>query len=271
MFAVGSAIGRQFAIILGNTDTTTGRHPAEQTRLVLEKCVLPRIAGIQEVVDVYQGSQVKRKISKLYPSNQTSCLVESQTALIDLLRWYAGSVVSAMPSTRGNSAQPTAENDATVVASPTTHIPAITEPAFQQLVQEFQRAPSVTEEQRQITVRVGQDVFRSYQLRMWDGACAISNMQWLDLLRASHIKPWAACESDAERLNRYNGLMLAAHWDALFDKGWISFDDTGRLLWSPQVPAQLRVQLGEAKESIALQPQHLPFMKWHRTHIFQAA
>ena len=39
------------------------------------------------------------------------------------------------------------------------------------------------------------------------------------MLRASHSVPWAACASDAERLDVHNGLLLAAHWDAAFDAG----------------------------------------------------
>ena len=45
------------------------------------------------------------------------------------------------------------------------------------------------------------------------------------LLLASHIIPWTACETDAERLNPDNGLILSALWDAAFDKGLVSFTD----------------------------------------------
>lgn len=38
------------------------------------------------------------------------------------------------------------------------------------------------------------------------------------LLRASHAKPWKD-SSDAEHLDVYNGLLLAVHLDALFDRG----------------------------------------------------
>ncbi|MDC0682621.1 HNH endonuclease signature motif containing protein [Sorangium atrum] len=50
------------------------------------------------------------------------------------------------------------------------------------------------------------------------------------LLRASHIKPWADCETDAERLDVYNGILLAPHLDAAFDRGFITspWRTTGR-------------------------------------------
>ena len=43
-----------------------------------------------------------------------------------------------------------------------------------------------------------------------------------ELLRASHIKPWADCGTDAERLDVFNGLLLAPHLDAAFDAGFIT-------------------------------------------------
>ena len=49
------------------------------------------------------------------------------------------------------------------------------------------------------------------------------------LLRASHIKPWARCATDAERLDVKNGLLLAAHLDAAFDCGLIDFDAAGQI------------------------------------------
>jgi hypothetical protein len=59
----------------------------------------------------------------------------------------------------------------------------------------------------------------------WGGRRAITGCAEPLLLRGSHIKPWTQCETDAERLDVYNGLLLAAHLDAAFDAGLIDFDD----------------------------------------------
>ena len=67
-------------------------------------------------------------------------------------------------------------------------------------------------------------------MNYWSGACAVTGVAEPSLLRASHIIPWAKCESDEERLNVYNGLLLAAHLDAAFDAGLISFEDDGRII-----------------------------------------
>jgi putative restriction endonuclease len=54
-------------------------------------------------------------------------------------------------------------------------------------------------------------------MEYWNGRCPLTGIDQPELLRASHIKAWAACESDRERLDVHNGLLLAAHLDAAFD------------------------------------------------------
>jgi predicted restriction endonuclease len=51
-------------------------------------------------------------------------------------------------------------------------------------------------------------------------------------LRASHSKPWRD-STDEERLNGENGLLLTPSIDHLFDRGFISFEDSGELIVSP--------------------------------------
>ena len=92
--------------------------------------------------------------------------------------------------------------------------------------------PRATEAERLVIQRVGQDVFRDALMTYWNGRCAVTGVAQPRLLRASHIKPWAMCETDGERLDVYNGLLLAAHLDAAFDAGLISFSDKGAILFS---------------------------------------
>jgi putative restriction endonuclease len=51
-------------------------------------------------------------------------------------------------------------------------------------------------------------------------------------LVASHCKPWRDANND-ERLDGENGLLLTPSVDHLFDRGFIGFEDTGRLIISP--------------------------------------
>jgi hypothetical protein len=59
--------------------------------------------------------------------------------------------------------------------------------------------PRSTEAERLVVQRVGQDVFRAGLLDYWDGHCAVTGLAVPDLLRASHIKPWAACPDRRRR------------------------------------------------------------------------
>lgn len=98
------------------------------------------------------------------------------------------------------------------------------------------------------------------------GACAVTGIAVPELLRASHARPWASCQNDADRLNVFNGFLLCAHLDALFDRGLMSFDADGRALWSPRISEDLRRSLGLAGATTLrwITPQHQPFLAWHR-------
>ena len=84
------------------------------------------------------------------------------------------------------------------------------------------------EPDRLVIQRIGQDIFRDTLMDLWLKRCAVTGLDQPELLRASHMKPWADCLNNAERLNPYNGLLLAAHWDAAFDRGLVTFEDDGR-------------------------------------------
>lgn len=113
---------------------------------------------------------------------------------------------------------------------------------------EVQGQPRETEAERLVIQRVGQNIFRQSLIDYWQGRCAVTGLDAQPLLRASHIKPWAHCESDAERLNVFNGLLLAPHLDALFDGGWISFDNDTRLLVSPELTTDQQALLGVQRD-----------------------
>lgn len=128
-----------------------------------------------------------------------------------------------------------------------------------------------TEVERLVRQRVGQNVFREALLDYWGGACAVTGLALPEVLRASHAKPWADCESDEERLNVFNGLLLVAQLDALFDRGLTAFDAGGDLVIAPCLTAEHRASL-HVSEGLRLRwvaPEHLPFLQWHREHVFR--
>ena len=103
--------------------------------------------------------------------------------------------------------------------------------------------PRTTEAEQFVVRRIGQDVFRESLMAYWGGRCPLTGIAEPELLRASHIIPWAECESDAERLDVHNGLLLSALWDAAFDRGLVSFTDDGAPIFSPQLSDAARSAL----------------------------
>lgn len=145
------------------------------------------------------------------------------------------------------------------------------------LVEEFAAAtlslPDTTEVERLVKQRIGQDIFRNALIAFWQGRCAVTGLAVVPLLRASHIKPWADCENNQERLDVFNGLLLAPHLDALFDGGWITFDDTGTLAKShllDNTAVQLLAVGSEMKLS-HLAADHRPYLEYHRQYVFKTA
>jgi len=130
--------------------------------------------------------------------------------------------------------------------------------------------PRTTEAERLVIQRIGQDIFREALIEFWNGRCPLSGIDEPLLLRASHIKPWADCATDAERLDVYNGLLLAAHLDAAFDVGLIGSDEIGSIVLSSHLSAENAARLGLTSSSgLRLSAPHLPFIRWHRLHVFR--
>lgn len=131
--------------------------------------------------------------------------------------------------------------------------------------------PRTTEAERLVVQRVGQDIFRQGLMEYWEGRCAITGLAIPELLRASHIKPWADCATDAERLDVYNGLLLAPHLDALFDQGFITVGDDGAVIISPALDVPSRKLLGIADPNSWHVPAsgHRAYLQWHRDRVFK--
>jgi len=124
---------------------------------------------------------------------------------------------------------------------------------------------SATEAESWSRRRIGQDVFRRALLRYWQGRCPLTGITEPALLRASHIIPWAECTTDAERLDVHNGLLLAAHWDAVFDVGLVGFDDQGAVIWSSRLGATERAILNaNCPPNLTLTSEHRLRLAWHR-------
>jgi putative restriction endonuclease len=126
---------------------------------------------------------------------------------------------------------------------------------------------SSTEKKRLTRARIGQGDFRQRLLHYWR-RCPVTGCGIQGLLKASHIKPWRY-STNAERLDPYNGLLLAPHIDAAFDRGLVTFDAAGRMIISNSAPSRDMVRLGiKSGVRLRLNAKHQRYMEFHRSRIF---
>src|SRR6516162_7240880 len=128
-----------------------------------------------------------------------------------------------------------------------------------------------TEKQELVLARRGQGKFRR-NLEQIEDCCRLTGVRDRRFLRASHIKPWRLCETNHERLDGYNGLLLTPTFDHLFDKGYISFSDDGVIFVSDRFPEAVRASLGlpaaQVTNAKAFTDAHKGYLAFHRSKVF---
>jgi predicted restriction endonuclease len=118
--------------------------------------------------------------------------------------------------------------------------------------------------------RRGQGIFKA-NVRLVENQCRITGVSNIKHLRASHIKPWAASNND-EKLDGYNGLLLSPHIDHLFDRGFISFQDSGGILVSNELNPRVLEQWSIATSSNVgvFRASQQKYLEFHRDVVFQS-
>ena len=125
-----------------------------------------------------------------------------------------------------------------------------------------------TEIETLIKARQGQGRFRQKLLKLYP-ICPLTDLDIQSLLIASHIKPWSVCNNN-ERLDPFNGLMLAPNIDRLFDKGLITFDPDGTIKISPKIDPENQERLGISRDmKLKIEPESEKYFEYHRNHVFQ--
>ncbi len=123
-----------------------------------------------------------------------------------------------------------------------------------------------TEKENLVKCRIGQGDFRDKLIKYWNG-CSVTRYQNTEILIASHIKPWRESTSE-ERLDSFNGLLLTPNLDKLFDKGFISFDDEGKILISKSL-INFELLGIDKNMKIAIENKHRKYLNFHRNKIFK--
>jgi len=105
-----------------------------------------------------------------------------------------------------------------------------------------------------------------------ESACRITKVDNPAHLVGSHIKPWRDATND-ERLDGENGLLLTPTIDHLFDRGFISFQNDGKLLISPVAdPVSLRrMGVPPAVNVGTFSREQSGYLEFHRDEVFLTA
>ncbi|PFJ96342.1 HNH endonuclease [Priestia megaterium] len=120
-----------------------------------------------------------------------------------------------------------------------------------------------TEKEIIIKSRIGQSAFKKALLTI-EKKCRICGVRDERFLVASHIKPWSE-SNNQERLDVNNGLLLCPNHDALFDKRYISFDETGKVMVKQNLDSTTKMFLNiNDTMRINLNERQQNYMKWHR-------
>ena len=130
----------------------------------------------------------------------------------------------------------------------------------------IQNAPKILN-----SVRKGQDKFRIALLEECT-FCPITMVNEERLLVASHIKPWAV-SNPKERVDPNNGFMLSPLYDALFDKGFITFTDDRHMIisnWlSPANQKRLNLKNNEFYQRLPINDKRKEYLEYHRNMVFK--
>lgn len=132
---------------------------------------------------------------------------------------------------------------------------------------------SINKEEKKVLVKTrwNQGIFRESLIKKYNGTCPLTNIKHNDLLIASHIKPYSKCSKE-ESIDENNGILLSALVDKLFDKGLITFDDRGNIIYSNELCETDLLKIKEHiknnnKINLTFEMNH--YMKYHRDNLFR--
>lgn len=113
-----------------------------------------------------------------------------------------------------------------------------------------------------------QQMYRNRLIDTFGQKCLLCQIRNKELLIASHIKAYTACDTIKEKIDNDNGFLLCANHDKLFDRFLITFDSrTGKIKISPKLTEEERASclLNEeyALPSEMLTTARRRYLIWH--------
>ncbi len=116
--------------------------------------------------------------------------------------------------------------------------------------------------------RKGQEKYREQVFNRYP-YCVVTHVTDPSLLIACHIKGYAHCNA-IEQYDKFNGLTMTPTIHSLFDMGYLTFDDNGKMILSDFFRNNDRrcLNLFGKSISISLTKEMLPYLHWHNEHTF---
>lgn len=116
--------------------------------------------------------------------------------------------------------------------------------------------------------RIGQGKFRMKVTQRYP-ECVVTKANENYILVACHIKGYADCSS-IQKYDPYNGFTMTPTIHKLFDLGYITFNDSGMLIFSDAFSDHDKeaFHLKNANIVIDIDEKTKPYLKWHNDHTF---
>lgn len=225
----------------------------------------------QEFFRVFRPAEWIEHLRPLLPTRYSPLLQNGRGVqsiyLTELPRGLALALADLLGSELGARAR--AENVAESDPPPASREIALWEEHLRKTI-ELDDALGQTEKEALVLARRGQGLFRE-RVQEIEERCRVTRVERLEHLRASHIKPWRD-SSNEERLTGGNGLLLTPSIDHLFDQGFISFHDDGRLLISPVAHTgslhKMGVSIDREVNVGRFSERQAGFLEYHRDEVF---
>ena len=98
--------------------------------------------------------------------------------------------------------------------------------------------------------------------------CMLEKLSYPSLV-ASHIKPFIKSNDD-EAYDPNNGLLLSRNMDILFDQGYISFEDNGKIIYSNKLTDDVKEHLDNySLDSMFINEKRIKYFRYHRKNVFK--
>jgi len=132
----------------------------------------------------------------------------------------------------------------------------------------YEALAKTLKDERGDKVRKGQEKYREQVFNRYS-YCVVTHVTDPNLLVACHIKDYAKC-NQLEQYDKFNGLTMTPTIHSLFDMGYLTFDENGKMILSDFFRNNDRrcLNLYGKSISIPLTKEMIPYLNWHNEHTF---